>query len=701
MSDDIKTTEEALTPDKAMSLAREAFSGSTDYFDANIRSRIEQDIRRFQSRFPSGSKYLSDSYRARSKIFRPKTRAMVRKNEAVAAEAFFSTLDMVSITPADESNAVQAVSSEVMQALMQHRLTKSVPWFLTCIGAYQDAQVTGVVVSHQTWEYNPKKKIDRPKIDLLPVENIRFDPAASWVDPINTSPYVIRLIPMYVKDVKSRMKSGRWKALADAEILSAIRNYDTTRMERDGNRTDSTRDVTSITDYTIVWVHQNIVEWDGEDMMFYTLGTDFLLNDPEPLTAEYAHCQEGKRPFVMGYCVIETHKVYPVGASNLGAQVQDEINEVTNTRLDNVKFVLNKRYFVKRNKQVDVRSLTRNVPGSVTLMTDPKEDVHVQDTPDVTSSSYNEQDRLNLDFDDVTGVFSGSSVASNRKLNETVGGMNILTGNANQVTGYQLKTFVETWVEPVLRQLMLMEQYYETDDVILGLVAKKAGLFQRFGMDKVTDDLLSQELSLNVNVGMGATSPTDKVNTLALGMGTIRTVLSDGLLEKYGLQPAEFIKEILGALGHKDGGRFFDFENGEDPRIQSLQQQIQELQQALAAKHPPEIIAAQVKKLLAEAENVQAKKVQTGVQSIYSATQGAQVIAQMPQVSPIADMLMMASGYQQPSPAGVDPNFPQPATPAPAAVDFPTNTSPMLPASPAQGQAAGIETQAADGVIEQ
>lgn len=701
MSDDIKTTEEALTPDKAMSLAREAFSGSTDYFDANIRSRIEQDIRRFQSRFPSGSKYLSDSYRARSKIFRPKTRAMVRKNEAVAAEAFFSTLDMVSITPADESNAVQAVSSEVMQALMQHRLTKSVPWFLTCIGAYQDAQVTGVVVSHQTWEYNPKKKIDRPKIDLLPVENIRFDPAASWVDPINTSPYVIRLIPMYVKDVKSRMKSGRWKALADAEILSAIRNYDTTRMERDGNRTDSTRDVTSITDYTIVWVHQNIVEWDGEDMMFYTLGTDFLLNDPEPLTAEYAHCQEGKRPFVMGYCVIETHKVYPVGASNLGAQVQDEINEVTNTRLDNVKFVLNKRYFVKRNKQVDVRSLTRNVPGSVTLMTDPKEDVHVQDTPDVTSSSYNEQDRLNLDFDDVTGVFSGSSVASNRKLNETVGGMNILTGNANQVTGYQLKTFVETWVEPVLRQLMLMEQYYETDDVILGLVAKKAGLFQRFGTDKVTDDLLSQELSLNVNVGMGATSPTDKVNTLALGMGTIRTVLSDGLLEKYGLQPAEFIKEILGALGHKDGGRFFDFENGEDPRIQSLQQQIQELQQALAAKHPPEIIAAQVKKLLAEAENVQAKKVQTGVQSIYSATQGAQVIAQMPQVSPIADMLMMASGYQQPSPAGVDPNFPQPAIPAPAAVDFPTNTSPMLPASPAQGQAAGIETQAADGVIEQ
>lgn len=700
MSDEMNTLG-AMTPDKALMLAREAYSGSTDYFDANIRNRIEQDIRRFQSRFPSGSKYLSDAYRARSKIFRPKTRAMVRKNEAVAAEAFFSTLDMVSITPADESDMVQSVSAEVMQQLLQYRLTKSIPWFLTCIGAYQDAQVTGVVVSHQYWEYNPKKKIDRPKIEILPVENIRFDPAAAWYDPINTSPYVIRLMPMYVKDVKARMKSGRWIDMEDAKILSAIRNYDTTRMERDGNRTDATRDVTSVTDYTIVWVHQNVVEWDGEDYLFYTLGTELLLSDPVPLTSEYAHCVNGTRPFVLGCCVIETHKVYPVGSSNLGAQVQDEINEVTNQRLDNVKFVLNKRYFVKRNKQVDVRSLTRNVPGSVTLMTDPDQDVKVQDTPDVTSSSYNEQDRLNLDFDDVTGVFSGSSVASNRKLNETVGGMNILTGNANQVTGFQLKTFVETWVEPVLRQLMLMEQYYETDDVVLALTAKKAGLFQRFGMNTVTDELLSQELSLNVNVGMGATSPTDKVNTLALGMGTIRTVLSDGLLEKYGLQPAEFIKEILGALGHKDGGRFFNFENGEDPRIQSLQQQIQELQQALKAKNPPEVIAAQVKKLLAEAENITVKKVQTGVQSIYSAMQGAQVIAQMPQVSPIADLLMQASGYQPPTPVGVDPNFPQPSLPAPAAVDFPTNTSPMLPASPAQGQAAGIETQAADGVIAQ
>lgn len=691
------STDDVLQPAEALDLAREAYHGSTDYFDTSIRGDIEKDIRRFQSRFPSDSKYQSDAYRARSRIFRPKTRATIRKNEAVAAEAFFSTLDMVSITPQDETDQAQAASADVMGALLQHRLTKTIPWFLTCIGAYQDAQVTGVVISHQSWEFNPKKKIDRPRIDLLPVENFRFDPAADWADPVNTSPYLIQLIPMRVKDIRSRMKSGRWKDYDDAQILSALKKQgDTTRMEREGNRVDSKENTMAIGAYTIVWVHQNIIEHNDQDYIVYTLGTELLLTDPVPLEQEFA---TGKRPFVVGVCVLETHKNYPGGVSRLGAQIQDEINEVTNQRLDNVKFAMNKRYFVKRNKQVDLRSLTRNVPSSVTLLTDPNEDVKIVETNDVTSSSYNEQDRLNLDYDDVAGVFSGSSVASNRKLNETVGGMNILTGSSNQVSAYQLKTFVETWVEPVLRQLMLLEQYYETDEMLLALCAAKAGLFQRFGIDVITDELLSQELTLSVNVGMGATNPTDKINSLALGMGTIRTVLADGLLEKYGLQPQEFIKEILGALGHKDGGRFFDFDSGDDPRIQALNKQIEELQQALNAKHPPELLAAQVKKLEEEAKKVVSDRVKSGIEGSYSAIQTAQVIATMPEVSPIADAVMQIAGYTPPTPAGFDPNIPQPAQAVAPAVDFPTSTNPLSPASPFVGQEAGIETQRPDGVI--
>lgn len=683
--------------DKALSLARDAYTGSTTYFDSNIRQRVEQDIRRFQSRFPSGSKYLSDGYKTRSRIFRPKTRATIRKNEAIAAEAFFSTLDMVSITPNDETNQIQVASADVMSELIQYRLTKTLPWFQICLGGYQDAQVTGLVVSHQSWEYNVKKGKDQPKIEIIPLENFRFDPAAHWFDPVGTSPYLINLIPMYVKDVQSRMRSGRWKEYSQEQITTAVKSFDTTRMAREENRQDSTQNTTTITPYSVVWVHQNIIEWDDEDLIYYTLGTELLLSEPAPLKSEYAH---GKRPFVIGNCVIETHKSYPTGPSNLGSSIQDEINEVTNQRLDNVKFVLNKRYFVKRNKQVDLRSLTRNTPSSVTLMTDPTEDVKVVETNDVTGSSYQEQDRLNLDYDDVAGVFSGASVQSNRKLNETVGGMNILTSNANQVSSYQLKTFVETWVEPVLRQVMLLEQHYETDDIVLGLCGKKAGLFQKFGVDTVTDEMLSEELTLNCNVGMGATNPTEKVNTLSLGMGTLRTILSDGLLEKYGLDPQALIKEVLGALGHKDGGRFFDFNQKEDPRMQSLMQQIDQLQKALDAKHPPEVIAAQVEKMREETKQIAANRVKQGVEGEYSAIRTAQVIAAMPQVAPIADSILQTAGYTPPNPVGVDPNIAYPEQAIPTKVDFHSNADPLSPTSPFEGQEQGIETPEPDGVLQ-
>ena len=698
---------------KALQLARDAYTGSTDYFNANIRRAIEDDLRQFQSRHAPDSKYNSDAYRTRSRLYRPKTRSVIRKNEAQAAEAFFSTVDVVNVEPQDEQDELQQASAEIQKALLQYRLTKTIPWFQIVLGAYQDAQAVGVVVSHQGWLWNEKRKLDTPTIDLLPIENFRFDPAASWLDPVGTSPYLIRLIPMYVHDVKQKMVAGRWRKLSDQQLLAATTKYDSTRLLREDNRTDSRDKITAITDFTTVWVHQVIMRVDDEDVIYYTLGEQYLLTSPEPLVEHYAH---GRRPFVVGSCVIETHKPYPSGVSRLTRNTQVEINELANMRVDNVKFAMNKRYFVARNKQVDIRSLTRNVPGSVTLLNNPETDVKVIDTPDVTRSSYEEQDRLNGDFDDLAGAFSGSSVANNRRLNETVGGLQLLEAPANQMSAYQLKTFVETWVEPVLRQIALLEQCYETDARILALVGKQSPAFQRFGMNQVTDELLEQEMTLTVSVGMGATSPTQKINQLLLAIRSLKEALADGVLERYGMDPIEVVKEIFGALGYKDGGRFFKAMGSEsDPRVASLMQQVQQLTAELEAKHPRQITDAQARLLNAQADQVTANKVKVGVEAAYGAMQAAEVIATIPAVAPVADKVMQTAGYQVPMPAGVDPNYPtgpqamseagltaiQTGADQQAADVVPDrqNTSPMQP-SPGgpSGAMSGIETQRADGV---
>jgi hypothetical protein len=711
-----------------LDLARDAYSASNSYFDASIRSGVEADLRQFQGQHPAGSKYIGEAGRGRSRLFRPKTRAVIRKNEAVAAEAFFSTTDVVSVTAENDNDPRRMASAAVMQQLLQYRLSKTIPWFQTLIGAYQDAQTVGLVASYQYWEYNEKKKRDRPAIRLVPLENLRFDAGADWADPVGTSPYLIELIPMYLKDVRARMrtpdpKTGepKWIELDESVILQAAKQYtDSIRQQREGNRTDSKGQSAATNAFNIVWVHKNIIEVDEVDYCYYTLGCEQLLSKPVPLSQLYFH---GRRPYVVGACVIETHKTYPSSVPRLTRDVQAELNEVANSRIDNVKLVLNKRWFARRNRQVDLRSITRNVPGSVTLMQD-IDDVKPVEFNDVTASSYKEQEVLNLDFDDVAGAFSGSSVQSNRKLNETVGGMNLLSTSANQVAGYQLRTFVESWVEPVLRQVVLLEQYYETDETLLNLCGQLAGIADKFGVDAVTDEMLMGEFSLNVNVGLGVTNPLQQVEQFMRGMDSLKRVLEGGVLQQYGLKIEEVVKELFGKLGYRDGLRFFDF-GSEDPMVAQLKQQLEQLQRALDAKHPPELLKAQVDLINAQIAALGPKNklalaqaVKTGVEAEFSAMQGAEVVASLPQVAPIADELMRAAGYTVPDPVGVDPNLVPaqvlPQAPLPGETleqaalasagmlpTAPGDTTPSTPANPmtaGTGAAQGIETKRFDSL---
>jgi TolA-binding protein len=129
---------------------------------------------------------------------------------------------------------------------------------------------------------------------------------------------------------------------------------------------------------------------------------------------------------------------------------------------------------------------------------------------------------------------------------------------------------VVTFVEPVLRQLVLLEQEYETDQVILGIAKRNAPLFQRFGGDEVTDELLMQEITLTVNVGMGATDPSQKLQKFLTAMNQFSMMMAHPVP---GINMVEVGKEIFGHLGYQDGSRFFTMDN---PQVAQLQQQLRQ-----------------------------------------------------------------------------------------------------------------------------
>ena len=560
-----------------LKLSEEAFESSTSYLDTNYRQIWEDNIRHFQSRHASGSKYYKDSYKYRSKIFRPKTRSVVRGAEAAAVTAFFSNEDVVSIDPVDPNNPFQVASAHLNRELINIRMDRHIPWYKLCIAGVQDGQVIGIILSIQEWlyqEHKGKVVVDRPDVRLIPIENFRIENNADWLDPVNSSPFTIELMPMYWGDVKQKMRTGKWSKIDKGDVARASKAaYDTTKSTRNQDREDPEQDQHSedLKEFDTVWVHRNIVRMYGEDWHYFTVGCKEALTNPVPLEDVFAH---GKRPYAWGVGAIESHCTFPDSPVRMGFNLQRETNEVANQRSDNVKLVLNKRWKVRRGAQVDIRNLMRNVPGGVSLMNDPNTDVVAEQFQDVTSSAYMEQDRLNVDFDELMGAFSASTIQTNRKLNETVGGMQMLQGSANSMTEYTLRTIGETWMEQVFRQLVLLEQHYETDRTILALAADQAQLFQKFGIDEATDWLLNQQLTTRVNVGQGATDPLGRIQRL---LSAIRTLSEVSQSPIPGLKFQEVQKEVFAQLGYKDGKRFIE-PMGENPQVQQMQQTIQQMQ---------------------------------------------------------------------------------------------------------------------------
>ena len=567
--------------------AKDAFGFSTTYIDSNYRKAWDDSIRAFNNMHCADSKYNTELYRKRSNLYRPKTRAIIRKNEAAAASAYFSNIELISVSPRNEAIPEERAAAEVMQQILQYRLEESIPWFMVMMGAIQDSQVQGCCVAHIHWRFCEKtdkdgmtiEKEDRPCVDLFPAENLRIDPNANWMDPINTSPYLIHLIPMYWCDVKDKMmysdpKGRRWKRIP-ASLAFSRKNTadDSTRRARYGYQQDPADQQRPISDYEIVWIHRHIHKWNGEDWEFYTINSEYMLTEPAPLRESVWH---GERPYVMGRAILETHKVMPSSIPTLVKGLQEEANEVSNQRIDNVKFVLNKSYLVRRGKNVDISSLVRNTPGRITLVDDIKNDVQEMSWQDVTQSAYLEQDRLDSDFNDLAGNFSPMQVQTQRTPRESTHTMKMLQAPANLMTEYMLKCHTETFAQPVLRQLMLLEQHYETDATLMALAGQKAKIAQRYGVSEVTDEMMDRHLTLSVNVGMGATDPVMKLQRFIFAINSYAQLSK---MPPPGIDLKSVWKEMAGLSGYQDGQRFLI--DGVDPQVAKLMQTNMQLQKML------------------------------------------------------------------------------------------------------------------------
>lgn len=608
-----------------------------------LRPYWARSYRAFHSRHFTSSKYTTDAYRARSKLFRPKTRSAVIKNLAAARTALMSTADAVAIRPEYEDDDFQRAGAKMVSELVNYRFDRTsrrggIPWMRVALGANFDAQITGICASKQSWDYRcvtvktirrqPRKvpvfdetgmmvqdpvidpatgqpQIDpmtgsptlqprmgdlideetgepemeefheqkerilanRPWIENLAPERVWLDLGAHWIDPIQLGSYAIIRFPMLVGDAKAMMAEKRpkaptvWLDVSDEEWANSSRDYDEhgIRTERQGRV--SQRDALSGTrgqapdpDFQIVWLHENFFRWGGIDYTWWSLGTDRIISVID-YTHEIYPWAQGQRPLSYGVAAIEPHVIVPQSPVEGLQPIQQEMNDLANLRLDAVKQSVEPVTKIKTGSIFDVKQLRQRGAAGANIQVRNMEDMEYMITPGPGGQTYAEMDRLNADFDDLAAVFSGGSVSTNRQLNETVGGMRMLSGAANTLTEYNLSVWAETWAEPTVRQVAQLEQWYETDETVLMVCGQRAKL-PRYGVSEITDELLENEVMVSVNIGAGAGDPVQKLQRLSMSFQTM------GMLAPFAdrtvkVNMEEAAMEIMGGAGYKEGMRFF------------------------------------------------------------------------------------------------------------------------------------------------
>lgn len=578
----------------------------------------EESEAAFRSRHHARSRYHKDLYKGRASYFKPKSRVSVLKTLLACQSALFSTADVVSTLANDESDPVQRANAAIQKEILNYRagnktFKHGLPLMRTTLAARQQASVMGMCCSKQYWRYRTVTRYedrtedrpamtadgtpvidfltgqpfmetvtetveiidvveDKPVIDLIPLEMVLINPGASWIDPIQSSPDLIVQHPMFADDLLAMMDEGgdtavKWRSVSDETMGTAVFSEDEMqglKAAREGEgstNSKTTKKASTIGDQSqwsgqVLDVWENFWREDGTDYHCWSLADKAILSDPVPVEDVYP-AMRGQRPYVIGTDLIDPFVLYPESDVYTWQSAQNEINETTNLRMDAMRKGIFPTALVKAGKNIDLKAVQRQDASHLILIRDDN-DVRYDRAPGPGPDSIRELSVLSNDFDELAGVFSQGSVQANRQLNETVGGMAMISQNANALSELKLSIFIETWMEPVISQLVALEQYYEDDTTLLAVCGKRAKLFEKFGVSEVTDELLEAQVSVMVNVGIGTADPVAKLMRFKTAWDVAGPLIAMGMKDnRLEVEFEENLNEIFALVGYKNGADRF------------------------------------------------------------------------------------------------------------------------------------------------
>lgn len=401
------------------------------------RKPHEERWRRYYNLYRCRARAMDDETRAN--VFVPEVYTIIETLCPRLVSNYLNTSKpIVEVLGREESDMANARASEKLIAYQFERM--QIP--LKLVTFYKQAILYGTSIGKVFWDYRVGKNrdgedvvlYDDPVFEVLDLLDFYIDPDASTIDDAR---FCIHRKFLSIDELKNRQESGIY------ENVDKIGDTGSFHESMDSYNEDETADDT-LEDRNI-----EILEYWEDDRVVTVAERSVILRDsPNPF-------DHGKKPFVYLVFVPVPFEFYGIGVVEPIEGLQLELNTKRNQRLDNVNMILNRMWLLQRGAMDDLRQL-RSRPGGVIIVNDIN-GLQPLPSPDVTASSYNEEEKIKLDIQNTSGVsdYIRGAMSSQK---QTATEVQIKSEQSSGRFEFNFKLMAEMGIKQIARFVLQLDQ---------------------------------------------------------------------------------------------------------------------------------------------------------------------------------------------------------------------------------------------------
>ncbi len=394
-----------------------------------------------------------------------------------------------SIVSVEGRNIEDHGKAEVVEALLGYSFQRD-NLGIKLVDFYRQALIYGTAVGKVYWDYKPttKKQLqmaqdefgsieyfhaethylekDDPCFEVIPIYDFYVDPAATS---IADARYCVQRKLMTRKEIEELADLGVFDKDAVEELPEEGAGE-----EESGKRLD--RSYSNFTTDEIsggIPGKFEILEYWEDDRVIVVAERRYVLRDEEN---PYWH---RKKPFVAATFSPLPFEFYGQGVPEVMEDLQKILNDLANSRLQNIKLVVNRMWLMAIGA-VDKRDLVSK-PGGIIPVNSQEFDKAIRPlpTPDVTSSAYNEQEIIQQAIQNATGASDYvRGNASDISPNQTATEVMKKTEMASSRFAFVFRLMADQSIKEIARLFMSLLQQYMTEEKSIKILDKRVVEFR-------------------------------------------------------------------------------------------------------------------------------------------------------------------------------------------------------------------------------